>query len=91
MHYLVTGGAGYIGSHICLRLTELGHGVTVLDDFSSGHRWAVTGHEVIEADLRDLEQLRRLLSGRDFDGVFHFAAQIPGRRVGEKARLLFPE
>ncbi len=89
MHYLVTGGAGYIGSHICLRLTELGHGVTVLDDFSSGHRWAVTGHEVIEADLRDLEQLRRLLSGCDFDGVFHFAAKSLVGESGKKPVYYF--
>lgn len=89
MHYLVTGGAGYIGSHICLRLAELGHGVTVLDDFSSGHRWAVAGQEVVEADLRDLSQLRRVLSGRDFDGVFHFAAKSLVGESGKKPVYYF--
>ena len=83
MHYLVTGGAGYIGSHICLELKARSHEVTVLDDFSSGHRWAVAGLEVIEADLRDLEGIRPALAGRRFDGVFHLAAKS---LVGESAQ-----
>ena len=82
MQYLVTGGAGYIGSHISLRLSELGHQVTVLDDLSSGHRWAVAGLELIEVDLRELLPLREALAGRSFDGVFHFAAKS---LVGESA------
>jgi len=87
MHYLVTGGAGYIGSHLVLQLSAAGHRVTVLDDFSSGHRWAVGEHECLEVDLRDGERVSRALGGRNFDGVFHFAAKS---LVGEsRERPLF--
>ncbi|HKK23631.1 MAG TPA: UDP-glucose 4-epimerase GalE [Pseudohaliea sp.] len=75
MQFLVTGGAGYIGSHIVRALASRGDRVTILDNFSTGHRWATQGQEVVEADLRDLPALRGALAGRRFDGVFHFAAR----------------
>ena len=75
MNYLVTGGAGYIGSHIVKALIERGDDVTILDNFSTGHRWATQGQRIIEVDLRDLHALRSALSGETFDGVFHFAAK----------------
>lgn len=74
MHYLVTGGAGYIGSHLVHLLIKRGHNVTILDNFSTGHRWATQGQETLELDLRDLPALREALTGRSFHGVFHFAA-----------------
>lgn len=89
MHYLVTGGAGYIGSHLVLTLIEAEHQVTVLDDFSSGHRWATEGHEVIEVDIRDLNALRGALSQRHFDGVFHFAAKSLVGESGQKPLLYY--
>ena len=75
MHYLVTGGAGYIGSHIVKALISRGDDVTILDNFSTGHRWATQGQPIIEVDLRDAESLTQALSGKQFDGVFHFAAK----------------
>ena len=74
MRLLIPGGAGYIGSHMVRFAQEAGHEVVVLDNFSTGHRWAVSGSEVLEVDLLDKERLLQLLEGRDFDGVIHFAA-----------------
>ncbi len=76
MRLLVTGGAGYIGSHVALRLNELGHAVTVLDNLSYGHEWAVLGGNLIVADLRDRLRLREILAEGQFDAVMHFAAFI---------------
>ena len=75
MHFLVTGGAGYIGSHIVRALIQQGHTTVILDDFSTGHRWATQGQEVLEIDLKNLKALSKALAGRQFDGVFHFAAK----------------
>lgn len=71
---LVTGGAGYVGSHCARRLAALGHRVTVLDDLSQGHREAVEG-ELVVADLRDRGAMDALLA-RGFDAVMHFAARM---------------
>jgi len=70
---LVTGGAGYIGSHTVRCLLQEGHEVTVLDDLRLGHRQAVPV-EIIEADLTDREAVRVALSSRRFEAVLHFAA-----------------
>ncbi len=76
MHYLVIGGAGYIGSHMVKCLVAEGATVTVLDDLSSGHRDAVLGGELIVQDFADRAFLDQLFSNTRFDGVFHFASQI---------------
>ena len=75
MKLLIPGGAGYIGSHMVRFAQEAGHEVVVLDNFSTGHRWAVSQCEVIEVDLLDQNRLLHLLAGRDFDAVIHFAAK----------------
>ena len=76
MHVLVVGGAGYIGSHTCLALKEAGHEVTVLDNFSNGHRDAVFADALIEADIRDEKAVAGAFTDRHFDAVIHFAALI---------------
>lgn len=75
MNILIPGGAGYIGSHMVRYAQELGHEVVVLDNFSTGHRWAVKDCEIICVDLLDQDSLSRLLNKRYFDGVIHFAAK----------------
>ncbi|MFH1690904.1 MAG: SDR family oxidoreductase [Candidatus Eisenbacteria bacterium] len=73
---LVTGGAGFIGSHIAERLLELGHDLRILDNFSTGRRENLSsfedGIEIIEADLRDVSSVERAVKGVEF--VFHEAA-----------------
>ena len=71
---LVTGGAGYIGSHMVKMLAAAGHAVTVFDNLSRGFRDAVVAGEFVEGDLRNKKDVERLFSGRKFDAVMHFAA-----------------
>jgi nucleoside-diphosphate-sugar epimerase len=75
-HYLVTGGAGFIGSHIVEALVEDGQRVRVLDNLSTGHRENIASFldrvEFIEGDLRDEETVRRAVKGVDF--VLHQGA-----------------
>jgi UDP-glucose 4-epimerase len=73
---LVTGGAGYIGSHVTRQLVEAGDRVVVYDNLSSGHAWAVLGAELVVGDLADRERLAASFGGRNIDAVFHFAAHI---------------
>lgn len=71
--YLVTGGAGFIGSHLTDALLREGHRVRIVDNFSTGKRSNIcVGAECIEADLTDLEAIRPAFRG--IDGVFHVAA-----------------
>ena len=75
MKVLVTGGAGYIGSHAVRELRDAGHDVAVLDDLSHGHREAVPeGVPLVAADLADPEALARALE--DADAVIHFAGLL---------------
>ena len=75
MKLLIPGGAGYIGSHMVRLAQEEGHEVTVLDDFSTGHEWAIKNCEILKIDLLDHERLDKSLKNRYFDGVIHFAAK----------------
>ena len=72
---LVTGGAGYIGSHVIRELTAAGFQTVALDNLSQGHREAVSGGELVEGDLGDEELLDRVLEEYSVSGVMHFAAQ----------------
>ncbi|MFD5431548.1 UDP-glucose 4-epimerase GalE [Kitasatospora sp. NPDC127067] len=75
--YLVTGGAGYVGSVVAAHLLEAGHQVTVLDDLSTGFRAGVpAGAEFVEGRIQEAD---KVLDG-SFDGVLHFAASS---QVGE--------
>ena len=71
---LVTGGAGYIGSHVVLQLTERGAEVVVVDNLSTGFREALRGVELIEADVGDRQVMDTLLRERGIETVLHFAA-----------------
>lgn len=73
---LVTGGAGYIGSHVVKLLGENGYTVIVYDNLSTGHRRAVKSGELIEGDLSDTEKLEKVFQQHKFDGVMHFAGSI---------------
>ena len=88
MRVLVTGGAGYIGSHTCLLLLEAGWDVTVVDNLSNSHREALrrvealTGKTLtfVEADIRDRDALSAIFSEASIDAVIHFAGL---KAVGE--------
>jgi UDP-glucose 4-epimerase len=87
MRILVTGGAGYIGSHMTRCLLEAGHEVTVLDNLAAGHRDAVPARVLVRADLQHRVLLDSVLSARRFDGVMHFAAHIEvGESVAQPAK-----
>ena len=83
MKILVCGGAGYIGSNMTALLAREGHEPVVFDDFSKGHRAAVTGARVVVGDLADRVLLTRTLHDFDIEAVMHFAAFI---EVGESVR-----
>jgi UDP-glucose 4-epimerase len=77
MGVLVTGGAGFIGSHMVLELLDAGEDVVVLDNLSTGFRWAVPDEaEFVEGDVGDHTLVRRLLSGHRIDAVVHFAGSV---------------
>jgi UDP-glucose-4-epimerase GalE len=84
---LVTGGAGYVGSHTVRELVRRGERVIVLDDLSEGHREAVRGLELLEADLTDRGSIGTTLDGlfrsETFEAVLHFAGRA---YVGESVR-----
>jgi UDP-glucose 4-epimerase len=75
---LVTGGAGYVGSHAVRELLDRGERVVVLDDLSEGHRSAASGAELVRADLAEAsvgEVLEEIFSRDRFDAVLHFGAK----------------
>ncbi|MEK0317110.1 UDP-glucose 4-epimerase GalE [Cohnella sp. 56] len=74
MAVLVTGGAGYIGSHTVAALLDKGEEVVVLDNLYQGHKEALLGGKLYEGDLRDEAILDVIFSENEIDGVIHFAA-----------------
>jgi len=80
MKILVTGGAGYIGSHMVSLLEKSGHEVTVMDNLSNGHRDSIGETPFILGDIGDRSLLDQVMAGNSFDAVMHFASYI---QVGE--------
>ncbi len=90
--FLVTGGAGYIGSHTCLELLHAGHRVTVVDNLCNSSRESLrrvrdlAGRDVVfhHVDINDAAALRRVFADGPFDAVVHFAGL---KAVGESGRI----
>ncbi|MDF1667624.1 MAG: NAD-dependent epimerase/dehydratase family protein, partial [Planctomycetota bacterium] len=85
MRVLVTGGAGYVGSHAVLELKRAGHEPVIFDSLMRGHRWVVEklGVPFIEGDLCNEADITKALKSEAFDAVMHFAAVA---LVGESVR-----
>ena len=76
MRILVTGGAGYIGSHTAKALGRAGHEICVFDNLSTGHKWAVLSGKLVKGDLEDRAAIDRVLKEFKPEAVMHFAAYI---------------
>jgi UDP-glucose 4-epimerase len=89
MKYLITGGAGFIGSHIARALLQQGENVRILDNFSSGKRENLKGLDVqiIEGDLRDADKVKEAVRGVDI--IFHEAAFVSVPESMEKPQECF--
>src|SRR5262245_57311060 len=74
LRILVTGGAGYVGSHATRLFLERGHEVWVYDNLVHGHARAAPTDRLVVADLADSKQLANVLRGQGIDAVVHFAA-----------------
>jgi UDP-glucose-4-epimerase GalE len=87
MRVLVTGGAGYVGSHAAKLLAATGHDVVVIDNLAEGHRLAVGRLPIVVADLVDRERLVSIMEENGIEAVMHFAAlAYVGVSVREPAR-----
>jgi UDP-glucose 4-epimerase len=83
MRILVTGGAGYIGSHVVKTLGQDGHDLLVYDNLSTGHEWAVLSGRLRRGDLADRDTIRNAIQEFRPEAVMHFAASI---QVDESVR-----
>jgi UDP-glucose-4-epimerase GalE len=83
---LVTGGAGYIGSHTAKALRQAGHDVVIYDNLSAGHREAALGARVIAGDIGDVAAVRRAIRDTGATAIMHFAAWLSvGESVNDPA------
>jgi UDP-glucose 4-epimerase len=73
---LVTGGAGYIGSHVVKQLGEAGYDIVVYDNLSTGFAESVLYGELVVGDLKDVDRLSQVFEEHRFDAVLHFAASL---------------
>jgi UDP-glucose-4-epimerase GalE len=87
MRVLVTGGAGYIGSHTAKLLAASGHSPIVFDDMSQGHAWAVKWGPIEHGSLSDTHRLRDVFARHQIDAVIHFAANaLVGESMSNPAK-----
>jgi UDP-glucose-4-epimerase GalE len=86
---LVTGGAGYIGSHTAKALAASGYQPVVLDDLSAGHRWAVRWGALVEGNVADRELVIQTIREHRIDAVIHFAANAYVGESMEQPRRYF--
>ena len=88
--FLVTGGAGYVGSHVVLAFTEAGHEVVVFDNLRQGHAEALAPDvRLVTGDLADTAAVDAVLSDGKWDGVLHFAAlSLVGESMRDPFRYL---
>src|SRR4051812_42590216 len=85
LRFLVTGGAGYVGSHVVAALLDRGDTVTIIDNLRTGHRAAVpSGATFVQADLADDAAIDAVLADGPWQAVLHFAALS---QVGESMRM----
>jgi UDP-glucose 4-epimerase len=87
MKILVSGGAGYVGSHTARLLVQAGHDVWVYDNLVAGHRQAAPKGRLIQGDLSDRAKLEDVLREKQIEAVFHFAAfALVGESVSDPAK-----
>src|SRR6266545_3049413 len=86
---LVTGGAGYIGSHTCKAMAMAGYDPVVFDNLSTGHRWAVKWGSFERGDLCDETLLKRVMDRCRIEAVVHFAANAYVGESVERPRKYF--
>ena len=89
MKILVTGGAGYIGSHVVKMLGEKGHDIAVYDNLSTGHDWALLYGKLVRGDLADRGLLEKTVKEFRPDAVIHFAASIQVEESVRKPLLYY--
>ncbi len=89
MNILLTGGAGYIGSHTARVIALAGHNPVVLDNLSTGHRHNVKWGPLVEGELADAELVRNALTSHSIDAVIHFAANAYVGESVENPRKYF--
>ena len=77
MSILVTGGAGYIGSHMVWALVDAGEDVVVVDRLSTGFEWAVSPEaKLVQADIADTDQMASIMSSHGVEAIIHFAGSV---------------
>lgn len=89
MNVLLTGGAGYIGSHVARALAAVGHSPVIYDNLVKGHRAAAGDYAFVEADVADGDALRAAMREHAIDAVIHLAAYIEAGESVEKPDKYF--